>query len=83
MSAFPSGRERNVTSATDDDRERAERVAGDRENARGPQIEDVLRVRDLRSRDRGLERHGERDAEREPDVDERDRLDPSLSHEKE
>jgi hypothetical protein len=52
-------------------------------NARGPQIENVLRIRDLRSRDRGLERHGERDAEREPHVDERDRRNPPLSHEKE
>ena len=83
MSAFPSGRERNVTSATDTTVSVPSELPSDRENARGPQIEDVLRVRDLRSRDRGLERHGERDAERETDVDERDRLDPSLSHEKE
>ncbi len=43
----------------------------------------MLGLWDLRPRDRGLQRYGERDAERETDVDERDRRDPPLPHEKE
>jgi len=65
------------------DRKCPEGVAGDRHDPCGPKVEDALCLGNPGSRNLALERHGERDPDREPRVDQSDGCHPRSTHEKE
>ena len=83
MSTFPTRACAERPECDGDDRERAQRVAEDREDPRGPEVEHVLGVRDLRPREVGVQRDREGDPDREPRVHERQRSSPATAHEEE
>ena len=66
-----------VASGDDDDGQRSERVAGDREDAGRPESEHVLRFGDVAPGDLGFERNRERHPDREAGVHEDDGRSPA------
>ena len=80
MSALPSGRAAERRERDDDDGQRPERVAGDRENARGPELEHVLGLGNVRPRELGLERNRDARPRSRGPVDERERCRPAPPH---
>ncbi len=77
-SAFPSGRRRSVAAATYDDRERTERAACDRKHTR-EHVDVILGAGHVGRRERSVQRHRRRDADRQADVEEAERRRPATA----
>ena len=76
-SAFPSGRRRRPVAATTTAASVPDRVGEDRDDPGGKDGEVRLGLRDRAAGDRIGQRHRDRDSDREPDVEERQRSHPA------